>query len=259
MKVLTFNLRNYTDDHWDERLPYIAQVLTDLEPDAAAFQEVRGQNDDPCCRNMAQQVQALCSGYPSLVTIPAMCYASQAVWEGLSILSKTAPADWLYQQLTWRKDDIDQNRRVMIWAKYVVDGRPLWLSNNHFAVPDDAAQQKRNVTEVLAALDSIVGGPALLVGDLNATQESVVWSKIDEAGWTDLWEEIHDGDAGGTYPTERTAKDAPLDKRIDYQWANAAFMNAATGTTIERVFTEKDPKTGLFASDHLGVLTEFAF
>ena len=260
MKVLTFNLRNYTDDHWVERLPYIAQVLTDLSPDVAAFQEVRGSNEDPCCRNMAQQVQALCPAYPSLITIPAMCYGSQDVWEGLSLLSRTGPADWLYQQLTWLPDDKDKdkNHRVMVWAKYLVGGRALWVSNNHFAVEKDPDQQERNVTEVIDALDQIVGGPALLVGDLNAVPESAVWAKLDDAGWVDLWHRIYPDDPGGTYPTEQTAQDEPLDKRIDYQWANQAFLDAATDVSIERVFTERDPKTQLFASDHLGVLTEFA-
>jgi len=261
MKVLTFNLRNYTDDHWKERLHYIAKILCDIDPDVAAFQEVRGINDDPCCQNMAQQVRALCPGYLSLVTVPAMCYAGQGVWEGLSIMSKWTVADWLYEQLTWTKSNgnTDWNRRVMVWAKFLADGGALWISNNHFAVPDDPTQQMQNVTEVLEALGGIVDGPALLVGDLNALPQSDVWNAIDEDGWTDLWDELRPGEDGGTYPTEATPQHGVLEERIDYLWANPAFMSLAHDVSIRRVFMKRDSSTDLFASDHVGVLMEFGF
>jgi len=259
MKVLTFNLRNYTDDHWKERLPYIAQIICQLDPDVAAFQEVRGENDDLCCQNMAQQVRALCPGYLSLITIPAMCYGSQDVWEGLSIMSRWTVADWLYQQLTWKSGDIDKNRRVMVWAKFLANGQALWVSNNHFAVPNDPDQQERNVTEVLTALSDVANGPALLVGDLNAMPDSEVWKTIDGAGWTDLWVELRPNEDGGTYPTEPTPQHSALEERIDYLWANPAFMDAAKDVSVQRVFMKKDPATGLFASDHVGVLAEFGF
>jgi len=40
MRVVTFNLRNFTDDHWEERLPLIGNGIIKLGADILAFQEV---------------------------------------------------------------------------------------------------------------------------------------------------------------------------------------------------------------------------
>jgi endonuclease/exonuclease/phosphatase family metal-dependent hydrolase len=251
MKLLTFNLRNCTDDHWAERLPYIVERLRADPPDIAAFQEVRDPDPEEPEWSMADQIRESLGDelYPWLVTDRAMEYAGD-IWEGLSIMAGCSIEESGVLPLA-ATSDADKNRRILQWARLGVAGGPIMLFNNHFSY--DEEQALRNAEQAVEYAGAF-GLPVLFVGDLNVVPDSPTARYIKDQGWSDLWALHHPGDPGYTYSTE---DDTGLVKRIDYIWANAEFIARAADTRIEPAFTKRDPHTNRFASDHLGVLTAF--
>jgi endonuclease/exonuclease/phosphatase family metal-dependent hydrolase len=251
MKVITFNLRNFTDDHWKERLPLICNNIIEYGAEILAFQEVRGYIDPSKGKDMARQVQEYLldkgSPYPYLVEQEAMVYESQGVWEGLAILSTLPISDWGYEKLDLGSGP-DSNKRIMLWARFDPDDGPLYVSNNHFSYDRD--QALGNAQQVISYLKDIkFKYPGLLVGDLNATPNDPAITYIKDNNWSDIWEQIWPKENGFTYESGNATK------RIDYQWKNIYFSKKIQG--IERVFTEKDPETGEYPSDHYGVMITF--
>jgi endonuclease/exonuclease/phosphatase family metal-dependent hydrolase len=252
MKVITLNLRNFTDDHWEERLPLIGNDIKEYGAEILAFQEVRGYIDPLKGKDMAQQLQEylldIDSPYPYLFEQKAMDYVDQEVWEGLAILSTLPFTDRGYEKLDLGNGS-DPNKRIMLWARFDPEGGPLYVSNNHFSY--DRRQALRNAQQVISYLKGFKY-PGLLVGDLNATPNESAVIYIKDNNWIDIWEQIWPKENGYTYESGNATK------RIDYQWKNSYFTKKIQG--IERVFTEKGPVTGEYReypSDHYGVMITF--
>lgn len=253
MKVITLNLRNFTDDHWEERLPLICNDIIKYRAEILAFQEVRGYFNPSMGKDMAQQVQEylLARGYPYyyLVEHKAMDYLTIGVWEGLAILS-TLPTSASGCERLELGSGSDPNKRIMLWAKFDLSKGPLYVSNNHFSYKPD--QALANAQQVISYLnDSEFKYPGLLVGDLNATpnERAITYIKRKSNNWSDIWEQIWPKENGFTYESGNATK------RIDYLWKNIYFSEKIQG--IEIVFTEMGPKTGEYPSDHYGVMITF--
>jgi endonuclease/exonuclease/phosphatase family metal-dependent hydrolase len=253
MKVITFNLRNFTDDHWDQRRPLMVQDMIRYDADVLAFQEVRGYINNPD-NNMAKQIQEDLQeqgvDYPSLVVQQAMPYPDQGVWEGLAIMAKVDIAKSGYKELTLGQGS-DSNKRIVLWAQFDVENGTFYVFNNHFSY--DENQAMLNAQEVIAYVNPF-DGPGLLVGDLNTTPDSDVVQYIADNGWQDVWEAFCPDDDGFTF------RPWDLIKRIDYLWINKywsaqVFVNAVQ--SIERIFTRCDHDSGEYPSDHLGLMTAF--
>jgi endonuclease/exonuclease/phosphatase family metal-dependent hydrolase len=114
--------------------------------------------------------------------------------------------------------------------------------NAHFSwVP---VQARLNLVEALPFMSSF-SGLALLVGDLNNTPDCEPMQMIREAGWTDVWAQLHPNKSGYTYESPKPTM------RIDYAWANPRLAPAVRA--IEMV-AEDAAANGVQASDHLGLV-----
>jgi endonuclease/exonuclease/phosphatase family metal-dependent hydrolase len=251
MKVITLNLRNFTDDHWTERLPLICNDIINSKADILAFQEVRGYIDSTVGPDMAQQVQTYLSDsgypYPCLYEQQAMVYSSQGVWEGLAILSKEPFLDKGYEVLPLGTGS-DGNTRIMLWASFKLLDGSFFVSNNHFSY--DSNQALGNAEHVLLYLSQPKFNiPGLLVGDLNVTPDDQTIVYMTKKNWCDIWYELYPAEDGFTFPA------GAADERIDYQWKNPNFIK--TIQSIEILFTDKDTVTNEYPSDHYGVMTTF--
>ncbi len=251
MKIVTFNLRNFTDDHWEERLPLIGNDIIKLGAEIFAFQEVRGYIDESKGKDMAQQVldYLLEQGhpYPYLIEHKAMVYESQGVWEGLAIMSTIPHADWGFEKLNLGSGS-DGNKRIMLWARFNHEDYSFYVSNNHFSYDQD--QATGNAEQVVSYLDNRkFDYPGLLMGDLNATPGDPAVNYLKTHNWEDLWEKIHPQKDGFTYASRNASK------RIDYHWKNAYFNKKIK--SMEKVFLKKDTVTGEYPSDHYGVMITF--
>lgn len=249
MKVITLNLRNWTDDHWKERLPLIVADIKAYDADILAFQEVRGKISDPT-DNMAQELQDQLPDYPDLIVRQAMDYPDIANWEGLAILSKLrSTASGVFELPLGGVDDA--NKRILMWASYSVSGQTLHVFNNHFSY--NTSQAKTNAQNALNDIKDLDSGPSLFVGDLNVvpdSPESGAITYLIDNGWSDMWAKLHPGEPGYTFAATKP------DKRIDYQFANAELADKISA--IDIVFNTEDPAIKQFPSDHYGVMTTFA-
>lgn len=250
MKIITLNLRNFTDDHWNERLPLIGKDIIKYGAGILAFQEVRGYVNSSNGKDMAQQVQDYLREhgvlYPYLVEQKAMDYPDIEAWEGLAILSKLPISDWGYEKLDLGGNE-DKNKRIMLWARFDLENGPIYVSNNHFSYVSTQAQA--NTKQVISILNrSQFKYPGLLVGDLNVAPTNPAIAYITDNNWIDIWaqkrpEEIN---YGFTFAAGNATE------RIDYQFKNQYFVEEVRD--IDLGFTQMDPDTGQYPSDHYGVI-----
>ncbi len=269
MKLVTFNIANYNDHgDWDQRVQMIAQDLIDLDADVVGLQEVRfdptQESTQTSYQNMGEEVLAAIHDNPegqnwagtAIVTQPAMYYPIQngqqnpwrypdvetgAFWEGLTILSRPGIVETGTLFLSKNNSCGDNNRRSTQFAAVPDSDSVLYFFNAHFSY--DQACLTDNVSETLAYMQRF-GTPQMLVGDFNATPDNSALQALRDAGFVDLWVQLHSDEDGYTY----AAGDAT--KRIDYCWASADV--AARVTSIERIGT-KPNSNGVYASDHYGL------
>ncbi len=141
----------------------LAQWIERNDPDIIAFQEVSPHSRDV--------LLAMSKGYPHMVFEPPLEDWDSLTW-GLAILSK-AP--------------LKNQRRVPIegtpWKGILevqaqLDGEPLLLRNMHPTRPGGSARNAERNAALHAAQSATWGGRSLLLGDLNVTSTSPIFSDL---------------------------------------------------------------------------------
>jgi len=287
LKVMTYNVANY-DDHvqWATRAVMFAQVIMEKQPDIILFQEPRFNPDQPDTKlnyqNQAEQVLAILQrrnqyrgayhvhvpieriplapddlGYnvPSPAALSPLYQTIE--WEGLSIISR------LYIQETgciWltppNKFDGDRNTRATQFAAVdLANGNGpanlLYVFNTHFSYDVYDAMQNVTVTmEYIRRYAAVSKGNYLLAGDFNMEPGSAPINLLDQStDFIDLWHRVNGVQVGYTFPSTN-----PI-KRIDYIYVSPKLASLAK--TIYICGNVADPSTGVYTSDHLGLIATF--
>jgi endonuclease/exonuclease/phosphatase family metal-dependent hydrolase len=239
VKVVSLNLRCLLDD-WDARLALIVSALAGADPDLMGFEEACAEPDGR--DNLVELVDALsaATGRDYSVHRVVTHWSWDLYDEGLAVVAPHALR---------HADDVELpagafTRRV-IRTRIVTPQGPLVMATTHLdhLSGDVRATQIAAVRDALADLAG-VDEAVVLTGDLNEGPDGAVWPTLDGAGYTDLWDALHPGDPGYTFP----APDPTI--RIDYVWLHPGASGFGPGA-IARILDQE--VGGVTGSDHLGL------
>jgi endonuclease/exonuclease/phosphatase family metal-dependent hydrolase len=128
-------------------------------------------------------------------------------------------------------------------------------------MPEDNAIRLAQVQEIFHYLEPKRDRhPVLLMGDLNAPPESreIRWL-LETAKLVDTFAALHPSECGFTWASKNhfSSRQQPNlpDRRIDYILAGGEDL--VSGLSSCRVVFDTAGETGIFPSDHFGVLAEF--
>jgi exodeoxyribonuclease-3 len=258
MRIITYNIFY----GGQERIPLIAQILRDQNPDLVALQEANE-------RSLAEQLAVALNMhliFGESDSIFRVAWLSRLPVSGvrnhqLPFLFQ-GPLTEFTMQKTWLSLEVEWN------------GSPLHLYTTHLQAryPDEYEECRlREVEAILGEIQPIQGEPFLLVGDLNAFApddqvdflpigedgfadrrligqgKRLAIARLQEAGLVDCYRVLHPTQAGYTSDARRGPS-----MRIDYCFASPGLAQSLR--SCEVMSNELTPK----ASDHLPIQVEFA-
>jgi endonuclease/exonuclease/phosphatase family metal-dependent hydrolase len=152
--------------------------------------------------------------------------------------------------------------RGFAWADVEVGGTRLRFVTTHLE-SDSAEVARAQAVELLAGPAAASADPVVIVGDLNSLADppDPAYAVLTDAGFADTWRpEAGPGNTFGL--TERVRDDAPsFERRIDYVLARGLGperLDQAQGEVTGDEPADRDPATGLWPSDHAGVVVRLA-
>jgi endonuclease/exonuclease/phosphatase family metal-dependent hydrolase len=154
--------------------------------------------------------------------------------------------------------------RGFAWADVRLNGRPFRFVNTHLEAYGDQFRTPQAQQLVGPGGAARKRGRVLLVGDMNSDPKGAepnAFNTLIAAGFKDTWARLHPGDPGLTSGLEADLMDPPTpnpfdDSRIDhvvYKGKIRALRATITGKNPANSRTS----TGLWASDHAGVVGKF--
>jgi endonuclease/exonuclease/phosphatase family metal-dependent hydrolase len=251
MKVMTFNIWNYTRP-WKERRLIIAELIKQHRPLAVALQETRHDFRYERGKGQGEQLAAM-TGYHATVAVGQIYFPVLRVDEAVTILTADRPSSVVRRELTrLPRERADENQRVCVGVRLQVNDQIVHVFNTHFSL--SAAARLSNAVETARFIQEVSGAdPAIVMGDLNATPDEAAiqflhggFSHNGATGdFTDCWTAAHPDEPGFTY-----ASFGPV-RRIDY-----AFARSMPAGRISAEIIGDEAKAGVYASDHLGMVIE---
>lgn len=246
-RILTLNLNYYVEKHgpWQGRKELILNAIREARPDVIALQAVARYPAQAGGQSQVAQLAAALSDYPHHHFQPAFGH-DDGREEGNALLSRYPLGAPDYLQLKLLPGLEDTSHRIVQYCRLSLPAGEVNLYNAHFSWVEE--QSRENVLEALNYTKTHTG-PSVLVGDLNTSPESDVFTPLRQEGWEDAWAQLHPGEDGFTFESNR------LFTRIDYAWVGAGLADQVTGVEIIR--QERDGAIRL--SDHLGLLVTLQF
>ena len=250
--VLTFNLKHPLlgmDDALN-RLPIVADLIDDRQPDLVALQEVVSDGSEP---DMAAQLAAQ-TGYEHYwqhtYDVPLLFS------EGIAVLSRW-PILW-HDAIQLPHVDLIMFQRQILGTRVDSPYGELQLFCSHMTTDSD---ETKKADQALAAFEFMQSHPSPLpgffAGDLNAEPDTLAMrffrGEAAHEGVTgdlvDSWLVTNPDQDGFTIPSNNP------DRRIDYIYVVPGSVGSAVPVECEIVLDE--PQGGVYASDHLGVLCRY--
>jgi endonuclease/exonuclease/phosphatase family metal-dependent hydrolase len=251
MKVMTFNIWNYTRP-WKERRLIIAELIEQHRPEAVALQETRHDFRYERGKGQGEQLAEI-TGYHATVAVGQVYLPILRVDEAVTILTAHPPARTVKRELTrLPRERTDENQRVCVGVLLQMHGREVYVFNTHFSL--SARARLSNAAETSRFIKGVSGSsPAIVMGDLNATPDEASiqflhggFSHNGETGdFIDCWTAAHSSAPGFTY-----ASFGPV-RRIDY-----AFVRNVPAGAISAEIIGGESRDGIYASDHLGMVVD---
>lgn len=242
MKILTLNTWQESGP-WKDRWEVVFQSLEKCRADVCAFQEVF--NID-----WAGEIRARVK-MPHLVT--------SGEHSGLIFVSKF-PVRLQATHVMKTKSPTEDYLRYALFAEIDAGDRRFALFNTHLSWKlDEGSVRERQVDELLSFIaDKSSGLDVAVMGDFNATPASREVKKMSEAGFVDAFNVLHPDDPGLTWSNEnpyaRGASHPLPDRRIDYLFINGGLPSRLKSM---KVVLDRPDSTGVWASDHFGLLAKF--
>jgi endonuclease/exonuclease/phosphatase family metal-dependent hydrolase len=245
LSVLTLNLWNISEPLAPRRAALTAGIRR-LQPDLVFLQEVAR---DPASKQLQSALVAHAGELAHIVDGEG----------GLAIVSRFPVQRSACVNLPeFARDE----PRYALLATCQIEAGPLLLANTHLASRLEMTRERTvQVDAVLAAIDGFSrANPAeakILCGDFNDDPDSPAIQRVLTGGaeFRDAFGQCHPRDLGFTYSLENSyvPRAYPRSQRVDYVFTGGS----ATPQVCSVVFDGRD---GLaLASDHYGVLAEFAF
>ena len=245
MKVLTLNTWNKSGP-WQERWRVILEGIRRHQPDIIGFQEVF----DSAWRDAIADRAA----YPYRASAPPAA-------SGLVLLSRMPITRSELCTLS-TQSPFENYRRYVLWAEVASERGTLQVFDVHLSWhPQDQPTRMAQVQDVWRYVSEKPGPDKLLMGDLNATPDSaeIRWF-LHHCRLVDTFGAVNPHSAGVTWDRRNsfTSEQKPTtpDRRIDY--ILAAGDRLLRSLVSARVVFDEPGATGIFASDHYGVLAEFS-
>jgi endonuclease/exonuclease/phosphatase family metal-dependent hydrolase len=248
LKVATINLR-HDSDWWQDRFPLIADEIARLDPDLIGMQEIEIAIDQsaallgllesrtPTRYHLYQELKT------GLLAISG---------EGIGILSR-------FPIEATAVHDLQYGRPAVFARVRAAADRSVDFYNTHLHHEGGDEVRRPQMEAVLDFIGATSGqNPAILTGDMNATDDSATIATAVAGGLIDSFRAVH-GDRtaaiGATSPIvlAKTPVEQRPTRRIDYVFARPGGARIEVlGSTV--AFT-RTASSGLYPSDHLGVMT----
>ncbi|MGH2443928.1 MAG: endonuclease/exonuclease/phosphatase family protein [Chloroflexota bacterium] len=252
MKCLTLNIWNY-QHNWKVRKALICGLINDEKPDVAVLQEVRHDFRYERGLGQGEQIAAL-TGYHLTWRRGQIYLPFPRVDEGIALLTPSPPERVFSTLLSMNKRDPgDRNRRLCLGVALRDGNHEVHVYGTHFGLSPEA--RTRNARSASAFIRHSSGTtPSLVMGDLNGElHEAAIrfltgrQSIEGETGdFFDCWEHANPDAPGYTYASWEPVS------RIDYVLARSISV-PIRARLVGNVATN-----GVFPSDHIGIVTEFA-
>lgn len=246
MKVLTLNTWQ-KNGPWKKRWEVLLEELDSLNPDIVAFQEFY---DLEWREGVAKR-----AAFPYTAS-------EDPASSGLVLFSRLPIQESELYRIT-AKSPFEDYSRYVLRAEVIWNDHRLSVFNTHLSWKiEDEATRGAQVREFWAWIRSHRrSNETILLGDMNATPDSA------ELGWlrtqsklVDGFARFHPGDPGFTWSNENvfaSEHKPPLpSRRIDHVFVGGEAIVRRL-VACDLAFTAPN-SSGLFASDHFGVIAEFA-
>jgi len=253
LRVVSYNLRHDVD-WWEQRFPLIADEIVKLKPDLLGLQEVEvGIGQGETLRDMIRERD------------PALDYhlyrelksgVAAASGEGIGLLSRRPLGPLARHDLA--------EGRVLIHARIDFgSGLSVDLFNTHLDSRGDDQHRYAQAKDVALYMDEqAAAGLSLLTGDLNDTPGSRAVQHLVDSGLEDAYRVKHGDRADQTGATSPILlRQEPVEqhpsRRIDYVlYRTEGEVNVEVSSAA--VAFDQPDATGLYPSDHLGVVVDLA-
>lgn len=249
MKVLTLNTWQKRGP-WEERWKLAFEELIALAPDILALQEVFDYD-------WAEEIQRR-TDLPEFVAFQES--------SGLVLLSRYPVLE--RELFTYRqKSPTEDYLRYAAAATLRTPSGPLGFFNTHLSYrPEDGAVREGQVRELLSIIDRKAGGRDVLVtGDFNAAPDTPeIRQMLEQGRFTDAYGSHHPEDKGFTWchrnpytlsEHNKVGESFLPERRIDYIFFRR--MNVLSKLRSVQVVLDQPSPSGVWSSDHFGVLAEF--
>ena len=228
IKIATYNIRNCQGIDGKNDPSRIADLLKEIDADIIALQEVDKYRLRSNMVNQACKLSKLLR--MNYVYGPVNRYFLASA--GNALLSKYPITAHINHVLPYTRDP-----RCCLQVTLDVDNRPLNVFNVHLGLNYQLRMSnlKKTILPMITSLES----PAVLVGDLNASEDDPEVKLISSC--------LHDTFAENTDPLDTTFPANEPNERLDYIFTNA-------GCTSKKYYIFPS-----LASDHLPVIAEIEF
>ncbi|MBI1978068.1 MAG: endonuclease/exonuclease/phosphatase family protein [Candidatus Omnitrophica bacterium] len=244
MNILTLNTWGNCGP-WEDRWNFFLEELRKLNPDLIFLQELK----DSFLADRIQNeigIKHLCANYES----------------GLFIASRIPFIFQEHLKYKTQSSTEHEERRALICGIHAGNvEHQILIANTHLSWrTEDGLVRLAQVKELLEVIQK-KGDMALLAGDFNDVPNSQSIKKVIQAGYLNMLELLHPGEANITWdnqnPFIQTHSVKFLDRQIDYLFANQNFLAQHPLETCEIVFNHPNKK-GIYPSDHYGIFAEVA-
>jgi beta-glucosidase len=252
LKIMTINLRHDVDC-WEERFPLIADEIVMFRPDIIGMQEVEIGQDQQMV--LDQLIRERASDLIYEIHHELKTGLAAISGEGIATFSRFPIVAKAVQDLSYgRPATLDRLR--------VSDDLELDFYNTHLHHEGGDMVRKPQADLLMTFVaQNTSSNPAFLTGDMNAKDDSEAMAAIYGGGFADSFRDVFGEEtsrAGNTVPI-RLMK-APVTQnpvnRIDYVLSKASATWKITAKSSTVAFNRPGP-SGLYPSDHLGVMTTF--
>lgn len=244
LSVLTYNIW-FDNQNWPARFAHMLSEIRDLNPDIIGLQEVIQR------ANLDNQAQMLADSLGYYFYFSSVDGETSPQRFGNAILSR-----FPIEESNWRALQPLNDYRTAAHVKINVEGNTIDVYNTH--LHNTAANTHIREEQILDMLDFIEETSSneykLVTGDFNANPD---WEEMElmNEDFQDVYPLFHENHLDPEHGTLNYHL-GHQQRRIDYVFFNKAMQATFVPTSAEVVLDEPND-SGIYGSDHFGVLANF--